>query len=232
MKTNQIKELRKKRNVSQHLLGEILGVNQKRVAKIESCPDLVSFGQIKKVFEAIGAKLVVVEDEYWTHPFPKEKSFVYVLHHKTLPAIKIGKADNIALRAAQIGSIDVSKSFCVSVQASNVINLEKVLHRTFSKWSIACDDAKKMGINDDGSTEWFNASCKQRVIVFLQGNADLLECEICLLNSGCPYCKSPIESWYGLGLPVYDCQSLETTDGNIQQGDLCKNRCKSMTESK
>jgi len=35
MKTNQIKELRKKRNVSQHLLGEILGVNQKRVAKID-----------------------------------------------------------------------------------------------------------------------------------------------------------------------------------------------------
>jgi transcriptional regulator with XRE-family HTH domain len=226
MKKNQITELRKKRDISQHLLGSLIGVNQKRIAKIESCPESVSFGQIKKVLEAMGARLVVVEDEYWQHPSPKEKSFVYVLHHKILPVIKIGKSDNIALRASQIGAIDPELSFAVQVNSKNVLKLEKILHRTFSKWSISCDDAKKMGINNDGASEWFEASCKNRIIVFLEGNSDLLECEMFSLNSGCPYCQSNIDSWYGLGLAVYDCMSKETIDGKIQQSDLCKDKCK------
>jgi hypothetical protein len=63
----------------------------------------------------------------------------------------------------------------------------------------------------------------------LMRNADLLECEMVSLNSGCPYCQSNIDSWYGLGLSIYDCMSKETIDGKIQQSDLCKDKCKQLS---
>jgi HTH-type transcriptional regulator / antitoxin HipB len=58
-----LRALRKSRNLTQAQVGDLLGVNQKRVARIENAPGLTSFDQIAKLVAALGARLVVETPE-------------------------------------------------------------------------------------------------------------------------------------------------------------------------
>lgn len=54
-----LQALRKSRALSQADLGKLLGVNQKRTARIESKPGVTSFDQIARLVAALGARLVI-----------------------------------------------------------------------------------------------------------------------------------------------------------------------------
>ena len=54
-----LRALRKLRNLNQTEVGDILGVNQKRVARIEKAPGLTSFDQISKMVTALGGRLLI-----------------------------------------------------------------------------------------------------------------------------------------------------------------------------
>ena len=54
-----LKGLRKARDLSQTQVGQLLGVNQKRAARIESNPGVTSFDQIARLVTALGGRLVV-----------------------------------------------------------------------------------------------------------------------------------------------------------------------------
>ena len=56
-----LRALRQSRGLTQAQLGERLGVSQKRVARIESAPELTSFDQIARMVSAMGARLLVEE---------------------------------------------------------------------------------------------------------------------------------------------------------------------------
>lgn len=231
MTKNIVKSIRIARKISQQTLGDLIGVNQKRIAKIESNPDSVNFGQIKEILKAMAASIMVIEEPEWENPMTIGNSFIYILQHKTSPIIKIGKADNVSLRASQIGSIDPSRSFSVSVANRAVFDLEKILHKTFKAWKLTPSDAITHGANIDGSTEWFRDECKARLISFLESNQDLYPCDITTLNKGCPHCCSSIDSWYGMGWAIYICGSVETKDG-IVFSDVCKGSSKSLNHNK
>jgi HTH-type transcriptional regulator/antitoxin HipB len=54
-----LKALRHSRNLTQAELGEQLGVNQKRVARIEATPGVTSFDQIARLVALMGHRLVL-----------------------------------------------------------------------------------------------------------------------------------------------------------------------------
>ena len=54
-----LKGLRKARDLSQAQVGQLLGVNQKRAARIEANPGVTSFDQIARLVTALGGRLVV-----------------------------------------------------------------------------------------------------------------------------------------------------------------------------
>lgn len=54
-----LKALRRSRQMTQAELGEQLGVNQKRVARIEAAPGVTSFDQISRLVALMGYRLVL-----------------------------------------------------------------------------------------------------------------------------------------------------------------------------
>ncbi len=56
-----LKALRKARNLSQAQAGELLGVNQKRIAHIEAAPGRTGLAQVAKLVALLGGRLVVEE---------------------------------------------------------------------------------------------------------------------------------------------------------------------------
>lgn len=54
-----LKALRQSRQMTQGELGEQLGVNQKRVARIEAAPGVTSFDQISRLVALMGYRLVL-----------------------------------------------------------------------------------------------------------------------------------------------------------------------------
>lgn len=54
-----LRALRHGRALSQAQVGQLLGVSQKRVARIESAPDRTSFDQIAKLVAILGGRLVI-----------------------------------------------------------------------------------------------------------------------------------------------------------------------------
>ena len=56
-----LRALRQARGLSQAEVGRLLGVNQKRVARIEAAPDRTSLDQIAKLVALLGGR-VVIED--------------------------------------------------------------------------------------------------------------------------------------------------------------------------
>ena len=68
-----LRALRQSRNLSQAELGELLGVNQKRVARIENAPGLTGFDQIAKMVAALGGRLLIEAAEN-TKPQPSAQT--------------------------------------------------------------------------------------------------------------------------------------------------------------
>ena len=56
-----LKALRQSRHLSQAAAGRLLGVNQKRIARIESAPGVTSFTQIARLVAAYGGRVVIVD---------------------------------------------------------------------------------------------------------------------------------------------------------------------------
>lgn len=54
-----LRGLRKSRGLSQAQVGQLLGVNQKRAARIESAPGVTSFDQIARLAAALGGRVVI-----------------------------------------------------------------------------------------------------------------------------------------------------------------------------
>lgn len=54
-----LRGMRKARGLSQAQVGLLLGVNQKRAARIEGAPGLTAFDQIARLVAALGGRLVV-----------------------------------------------------------------------------------------------------------------------------------------------------------------------------
>jgi HTH-type transcriptional regulator/antitoxin HipB len=54
-----LRALRKDRQLSQSELGQLIGVNQKRVAKIEAAPGVTSFDQIARIVAMLGGQIVI-----------------------------------------------------------------------------------------------------------------------------------------------------------------------------
>jgi HTH-type transcriptional regulator/antitoxin HipB len=57
-----LRALRRARGLSQAEIGSRLGVNQKRIARIESVPGVTSYDQIARLISTLGARLVI-EDQ-------------------------------------------------------------------------------------------------------------------------------------------------------------------------
>lgn len=111
--------------------------------------------------------------------FPKDQpltSHVYILRHFQHPYFKIGKANDIIIRARNFrwNAIDFSNSFGLSVASEmDAYILEKVLHRTFRNANVSADEIINSGGSRDGSSEWFNISCWSRLVRYLEDNRDL-----------------------------------------------------------
>ncbi len=56
-----LRSLRMARGLTQEELGVLLGVSQKRVARIEAAPELTSYDQIARYVTALGGHLVLTE---------------------------------------------------------------------------------------------------------------------------------------------------------------------------
>jgi HTH-type transcriptional regulator/antitoxin HipB len=54
-----LKALRNTRGLSQADLGQLLGVNQKRIARIETDPGVTSWNQISRLISALGGRLSI-----------------------------------------------------------------------------------------------------------------------------------------------------------------------------
>lgn len=58
-----LRALRQSRRMTQMQLGERMGVNQKRIARIEAAPELTSFDQIARLVAALGGRLNIAVPE-------------------------------------------------------------------------------------------------------------------------------------------------------------------------
>lgn len=56
-----LRSLRQARGLTQAQLGRMLGVSQKRIARIEAAPELTAFDQISRMVSALGGRLVIDE---------------------------------------------------------------------------------------------------------------------------------------------------------------------------
>ncbi|EIP98924.1 putative transcriptional regulator with C-terminal CBS domains [Opitutaceae bacterium TAV1] len=56
---SMLRALRQACSLSQEQVGRLLGVNQKRIARIETAPEVTSFGQIARLVSALGGRLVI-----------------------------------------------------------------------------------------------------------------------------------------------------------------------------
>lgn len=68
-----LRALRQSRQLTQAELGERLGVNQKRIARIEAAPGVTSFDQISRLVALMGHRLVL-EELPATEPAPTART--------------------------------------------------------------------------------------------------------------------------------------------------------------
>jgi HTH-type transcriptional regulator / antitoxin HipB len=54
-----LRGMRKARGLTQAQAGQLLGVNQKRAARIENTPGVTSFDQIARLVSALGGRIVI-----------------------------------------------------------------------------------------------------------------------------------------------------------------------------
>lgn len=67
-----LRGMRKSRSLSQLQAGQLLGVNQKRAARIERYPGVTSFDQITRLVAALGGRMVIEMPENNLPPTPQE----------------------------------------------------------------------------------------------------------------------------------------------------------------
>lgn len=67
-----LRGMRKSRSLSQLEAGQLLGVNQKRAARIERNPGVTSFDQITRLVAALGGRVVIEVAESTPPTSPKE----------------------------------------------------------------------------------------------------------------------------------------------------------------
>ena len=67
-----LRGLRQTRSLSQTQVGQLLGVNQKRVARIENVPGVTSFDQIARLVSAMGGRIVIEAARSPTTPVAKK----------------------------------------------------------------------------------------------------------------------------------------------------------------
>jgi HTH-type transcriptional regulator / antitoxin HipB len=77
-----LRGMRKSKSLSQLQLGHLLGVNQKRAAKIERNPGVTSFDQIARLVASLGGRMVIEMTEDFLPTTPPAK-----------PKLKIKKQD-------------------------------------------------------------------------------------------------------------------------------------------
>ncbi len=56
-----LRTLRQSRGLTQTQLGQMLGVSQKRIARIEAAPEVTAYDQIARMVSAMGCRLVIEE---------------------------------------------------------------------------------------------------------------------------------------------------------------------------
>ncbi len=56
-----LRSLRQARGLTQEQLGQMLGVSQKRIARIEAAPEVTAFDQIARMVSAMGGHLLIEE---------------------------------------------------------------------------------------------------------------------------------------------------------------------------
>ena len=56
-----LRTLRQSRGLTQTQLGQVLGVSQKRIARIEAAPEVTAFDQISRMVSALGCRLIIEE---------------------------------------------------------------------------------------------------------------------------------------------------------------------------
>lgn len=56
-----LRTLRQSRGLTQTQLGQMLGVSQKRIARIEAAPEVTAFDQIARMVSAMGCSLMIAE---------------------------------------------------------------------------------------------------------------------------------------------------------------------------
>lgn len=74
-----LKALRQARKLSQDDLGKLLGVNQKRIAKIEAAPGVTGFDQLARIVATLGGRFVIADSSGTIQskpakPAPKRKA--------------------------------------------------------------------------------------------------------------------------------------------------------------
>ena len=174
LSTLDLRALRKDRGLTQCELAQILGVTQKRVSLIERRVDSISVRQLVQLLDSIGYRLRLEKQEDWKMPLPESGAFVYVMPHASLPLLKIGKANQVDVRAEQVGHVDVPATlrFLVATER-DAFRVERVLHRTFHQWRLGADEAASHGLSE-GLGEWFRDDCFPRLMSFAEANRDLL----------------------------------------------------------
>ena len=93
-------------------------------------------------------------------------AYVYILKHKHLPLVKIGKAVNVETRIRQIGAeIDHDASYVKIFESERQALIhERALHKKLKNYR----SEKPIGVPVDGSTEWFN-QCVVNLVGVLDG---------------------------------------------------------------
>jgi len=54
-----LRTLRQSRGLTQAQLGQLIGVSQKRIARIEAAPEVTAFDQIARMVSAMGGRLAI-----------------------------------------------------------------------------------------------------------------------------------------------------------------------------
>lgn len=125
-----------------------------------------------------------------------QNSYIYLLVSEENNIFKIGKADNIINRyeilKSKWGDFNLSNSYQIKCNESNIFKIEKTLHYIFKDFNIMPD------YQYDGYTEWFDMKCYKDTINLLN-NLKNINNDIIDIQQGIKIPKkNKINSWQSL----------------------------------
>lgn len=170
-----LRELRIQRGLTQCDLAKMLGISQQTLSQTEKAGG-GSVKKLERTFKLLGAELLMGVDPEWERPASCKPvtSYVYILEHSTFPIFKVGKADDVELRALTFADVaDIQAKFRAD-NFNEAFAAELILHRAFRQWRLTPKEALTIGVPEDGSTEWFESACLDRMHGFIAANQDLL----------------------------------------------------------